>query len=66
MTDIAKFHRLPHPLVLSTTFKCITDLYQYSRINDVKQKDDVIDIMQAVNAVNEHPEQPVYGVLLMQ
>ena len=32
------FHRLPHPLVLSTTFKCVTDLYQNSRITDIKQK----------------------------
>ena len=53
---LSKFHRLPPPLVLPTTFKCVTDLYQYIRITDVKQKDDVIVIMQAVNVVKEHPE----------
>ena len=54
---LQKLHRLPPPHVLPTTFKCVTDLYQYSRITDVKQKDYVIDIMQAINAVNENPEQ---------
>ena len=54
---LQKFHRLPPPLVLPTTLKYVTDLYQYSSITDVKQKDNVIiDIMHAINAVNERLE----------
>ena len=54
---LQKYHRLPPPLVLPTTFKYVTDLYQHSRITDVKQKNNVIiDIIHAINAVNEQPE----------